>query len=168
MISMGAIVVGGGPAGSSCAWRLRHHDVECLVLDLAAFPRPKLCAGWVTPTVLRELEIAIGEYPLSFLTFDALRIGLKGAGFSLRTTQHSIRRVEFDEWLLRRSGVPVATHNVREIRLDDGWYVIDNTYRSRWLVGAGGTRCPVYRALFRDRAPRKEGRQAVVLEEEFA
>ena len=71
MISVDTIVVGGGPAGSSCAWRLRRHGVECLVLDRAEFPRPKLCAGWVTPNVLRDLELQPGEYPLSFLTFDA-------------------------------------------------------------------------------------------------
>jgi len=28
-----AIVVGGGPAGSSCAWQLRRHQREVLVLD---------------------------------------------------------------------------------------------------------------------------------------
>ena len=34
--------------------------------------------------------------------------------------------------------------------------------------GAGGTRCPVHRAFFRELAPREEALQAAVLEEEFA
>ncbi|MFL5333249.1 MAG: NAD(P)/FAD-dependent oxidoreductase [Geminicoccaceae bacterium] len=168
MISVNTIVVGGGPAGSSCAWRLGKRGIECLVLDRAEFPRLKLCAGWVTPQVLQDLEIEPGEYPFSFLTFDALRLSFKGLGFSLRTVQHSIRRIEFDQWLLKRSGAPVARHNVRAIRREGEWYVLDDQYRCRHLVGAGGTPCPVHRTFFREVAPRKPGRQAAVLEEEFA
>jgi flavin-dependent dehydrogenase len=167
MISVDVLVVGGGPAGSSCAWRLRRHGVECLVLDRAAFPRPKLCAGWVTPQVVEDLAIEPGEYPGGFLTFDALRLGLKGLAFTFRTVQHSIRRVEFDAWLLERSGAPIEVHDVREIREEGGGYVVDGRYRCRQLVGAAGTSCPVRRALFRGMVPRPEALQAVVLEEEF-
>ena len=167
MIEVDTIIVGGGPAGSSCAWRLRRHGIDCLVLDRAEFPRLKLCAGWVTPKVLRDLEIEPGEYPASFLTFDALRLSFWGLGITLKTKQHSIRRIEFDEWLLRRSGAEVITHNVRQIRSDGDHYVIDDTWRCRHLVGAGGTRCPVHRTFFRELAPRDEALQAAVLEEEF-
>lgn len=167
MIEVDTLIVGGGPAGSSCAWRLRRHGVECLVVDRVTFPRSKLCAGWVTPHVLRDLEIEPHEYPLSFLTFDALRISVRGFGVTLRAKEHSIRRVQFDDWLLRRSGAPVVTQNVRAIRRDGDRYVVDDTWRCRHLVGAGGTRCPVYRELFRDHAPRNEALQAAVLEEEF-
>ena len=51
------IIVGGGPAGSSCAWRLHRAGRECLVLDRKAMPRLKLCAGWITPKVLSDLEL---------------------------------------------------------------------------------------------------------------
>ena len=62
----------------------------------------------------------------------------------------------------------MARHNVRQIRRDGEWYVLDEAYRCRHLVGAGGTRCPVHRAFFRELAPRDEALQAAVLEEEFA
>ena len=84
MITVDTIIVGGGPAGSSCAWRLGKRGVDCLVLDRAEFPRLKLCAGWVTPQVLRDLEIEPGEYPFSFLTFESLRFNFKGLGISLK------------------------------------------------------------------------------------
>jgi flavin-dependent dehydrogenase len=45
--------------------------------------------------------------------------------------------------------------------------VLDGAFRARWLVGAGGTRCPVYRELFRDHVPRPRALQAVTLEQEF-
>ncbi|MGE3877376.1 MAG: NAD(P)/FAD-dependent oxidoreductase [Parvibaculaceae bacterium] len=161
------IIVGGGPAGSSCAWRLRQQGRNCLVLDRAEFPRLKLCAGWITPQVVRDLEIDPASYPLSFLTFQALDIHIKGWNFKLKTTQHSIRRVEFDAWLLERSGAEVVKHNVKEITWDGERYVIDGVYAASHLVGAGGTRCPVHRTFFRDVYPRENALQAAVLEEEF-
>jgi menaquinone-9 beta-reductase len=48
-----ALVVGGGPAGSSCAWKLRQHGMAVTVMDKAPFPRNKVCAGWITPAVHR-------------------------------------------------------------------------------------------------------------------
>ncbi len=168
VIERDVIIVGGGPGGSSCAWRLRRKGIEALVLDRAAFPRLKLCAGWITPEVVRALELDPQTYPLSFLTFETLQIHIKGLSFGLHARQHSIRRVEFDAWLLERSGAEVVQHTVREIRRDGDGFVVDGTFRCRRLVGAGGTRCPVYRSLFRDLHPREESHQAAVLEEELA
>ena len=33
-------------------------------------------------------------------------------------------------------------------------FVVDDRFRCEYLVGAGGTRCPVYRELFREANPR--------------
>ena len=46
------LIVGGGPAGSTCAGKLRQAGVDVLVIDKQVFPRDKTCAGWVTPPVL--------------------------------------------------------------------------------------------------------------------
>ena len=43
------LIVGGGPAGSSCARALGYGDV--VVMDKMTFPRDKACAGWITPAV---------------------------------------------------------------------------------------------------------------------
>ncbi len=51
------IVVGGGPGGSTAAWRLAKRGLRPLVLDAAVFPRVKICAGWVTHEALRDLDI---------------------------------------------------------------------------------------------------------------
>ncbi len=161
------IVVGGGPAGSSAAWELARHHRECLLLDRESFPREKLCAGWITPDVLRLLDFSPEDYPHRFLTFEVLRVNLKGLRFPFRSRQYSIRRYEFDEWLLARSGVPVVRHNVRRISRDGDGYVLDGAFRCRYLIGAGGTRCPVYRELFRPAYPRERSLQVVTQELEF-
>jgi flavin-dependent dehydrogenase len=166
--SADAIIVGGGPAGSTCAWRLREAGLDVLVLDRAAFPRTKLCAGWVTPEAMQDLELDPGDYPHSIMTFDALHMHWKVLSAKPATQQFSIRRYEFDDFLLRRAGARVLQHKVREIQRDHRDYVIDGEFRSRYLVGAGGTACPVYRAFFSDRLPRAGGLQTATLEQEFA
>lgn len=162
------LIVGGGPAGSSAAWRLRRSGVDVLVLDRERFPRLKLCAGWITPQVVRDLEIDVASYPHRFLTFERLHFHVKGLHLSVPCVQHSIRRFEFDAWLLERSGAKVAQHTVRQVRREaGGGYVVDEAFRCRYLIGAGGTSCPVYRALFRERSPRVRELQTVTLEHEL-
>ena len=167
MKSADVIIVGGGPAGSSCAWSLKRQGVDCLVLDKEAFPRAKLCAGWITPEVIEDLELDIAAYPHRFLSFKKLHFHFPVIGLSPPTVQHSIRRYEFDAWLLERSAAPVDTHKVQTIRQTGDEYIIDEQYRCRYLIGAGGTRCPVYRSLFRQLSPRAGKKQVVALEEEF-
>ena len=57
MDSCDALIVGGGPAGSTCAWKLRQAGLDVMVMDAAVFPRDKLCAGWITPPVVAELDL---------------------------------------------------------------------------------------------------------------
>ncbi|MBV8854979.1 MAG: NAD(P)/FAD-dependent oxidoreductase [Sinobacteraceae bacterium] len=167
MRSCEVLIVGGGPAGSAAARKLVQRGVDTLVLDKETFPRLKLCAGWITPEVVHELQMDPASYPHRFLTFERLHIHLKGLSFRIPSVQHSIRRFEFDQWLLERSGAPVVRHTVRNIRAEAQGYVIDDEFRCRYLIGAGGTRCPVYRSLFRELNPRSVELQTVTLEHEF-
>ena len=58
-------------------------------------------------------------------------------------------------------------HQVRKIEEDDGYFVIDGEYRCKYLIGAGGTRCPVFRELFHELNPRAKHLQIATLEKEF-
>jgi flavin-dependent dehydrogenase len=167
MVRTEVLIIGGGPAGSSCAWALRRRGIECLILDRAAFPRPKPCAGWIPPEVLAELEIGEGEYPLSLTRLDRIRLSVRGVEIRLSSRQFAVRRAEFDDWLLRRSGVPIVTHRVREISRGDGGYEADGAYFGRYVVGAGGTGCPVARTFFSAVNPRPPESSIMTLEEEF-
>jgi len=167
MRSCEVLIVGGGPAGSTAAWKLRRAGADVLILDRERFPRLKLCAGWITPEVVRELGMDVASYPHRLLTFPRLRVHVGRLQLPVACVQHSIRRYEFDAWLLERSGAPVETHTVRHIAADGDGYVIDDAYRCRYLIGAGGTRCPVYRELFRELNPRASDLQLVTLEHEI-
>jgi menaquinone-9 beta-reductase len=165
--SCDVLIVGAGPAGSTAAWKLRRAGVDVLVLDRESFPRLKLCAGWITPEVVSELGMDLGSYPHRLLTFPRLRVHVGKMHVPVPCVQHSIRRFEFDAWLLERSGAPFERHTVREIVPEADGYRIDDAYRCRYLIGAGGTRCPVYRTLFRELNPRAHELQIVTLEHEI-
>ena len=76
------IIVGAGPAGSACAWRLKQQGMQVLLLDKETFPRLKSCAGWITPGVLRDLQIGIEDYPYGLTDFPRFLITIKKVRFS--------------------------------------------------------------------------------------
>ncbi|MGA2878717.1 MAG: NAD(P)/FAD-dependent oxidoreductase [Bryobacteraceae bacterium] len=148
------LIVGGGPAGSSCAWGLRGAGLDVAVLDRQTFPRDKICGGWITPQVLSELGIDPAEYGRHRMLqpITGFRTGYIG-GPAIdthynRTVSYGIRRREFDDYLLRRSGARLleglALTSLQRANLNgkDGWSVNGRT-QARLLVGAGGHFCPV-------------------------
>jgi len=167
MNEVDVLIVGGGPAGAACAGRLTRNNVNVLVLDKAAFPRFKPCAGWVTPQVFRDLEINPSDYPLGINHFSKFQVSFKNFHFQLNTNQYAIRRIEFDNWLLQRSNAPVIQHTVKEIRLEDGRFLIDDTFSAKTLIGAGGTNCPVNKTFFKDDPNQEKGDLIIAQEEEF-
>jgi geranylgeranyl reductase family protein len=152
-----AVVVGGGPGGSTTAWRLARAGRRVLLLDHAVFPRVKLCAGWVTPEALADAEVDPEKYPATIQPFDACRFEFDGARHETRwrrPASYGILRREFDHYLLDRAraagaevgeGTRVATVTVeaRHVRVDtDRCPVVAEV-----VVGAGGHRCPVAHTL---------------------
>ena len=161
------IIIGGGPGGSACAWMLRQHGIDVLILDKTSFPRQKICAGWITPGVFRLLGIAPEDYPFSIKRFDRLHFHVKKFHFPIKTTQYAIRRIEFDQWLLSKAAVPMETHQVKNIVRKNKIYEIDDRYQCQFLVGAGGTHCPVYASLFKHIHPRSRRNLIVAVEKEY-
>jgi geranylgeranyl reductase family protein len=50
------LVVGGGPGGSTLAWKLASDGVRVLLLERTKFPREKVCGDYVEPRGLRILR----------------------------------------------------------------------------------------------------------------
>ncbi len=144
------LIVGGGPAGSACAWGLRNSGLDVAILDKHIFPRDKVCGGWITPAVLSELEIEPAEYGRGRLLqpITGFRTGcIDGRCIETdyrATVSYGIRRREFDDYLLRRcgarlmEGVPLTS-----LERDGGGWIVNGRTRARLLVGAGGHFCPV-------------------------
>ena len=166
------LVVGGGPAGSTCAGKLRKGGLDVLLLDKQAFPRDKPCAGWITPKVLAALEIDSDEYCQGRVlqAINSFRTGLMhGPEVVTRygtTVSYGIRRYEFDHFLLQRSAVrQLLGEPVSAPERQDGGWLVNGHIRARLVVGAGGHFCPVARLL-----GAKIGREEVIVAQatEFA
>ena len=151
------IVVGGGPGGSTAAWRLARAGLRPLLLDAAVFPRVKICAGWVTPEALADAQVDPQKYPLTIQAFSACRFEFDGARTETRwrrPASYGILRREFDHYLLdraRAAGVDVREGaRVTEVTQDAaGVRVVSphGTFTAPLVIGAGGHRCPVAQAL---------------------
>ena len=146
------IVVGGGPAGLSCAAELAKARVNVAVLEKGVYPRPKPCAGWIAPGVFDQLGCPPEEYGESRVLQPIRRFRLAvlpGKPFDVNfgaVVGFGILRHEFDALLASRTPARLFENTlVRSLRREGPWWVLDERFRARTLVGAGGHFCPVAR-----------------------
>jgi len=154
MESCNVLIVGGGPAGSTLAWKLRAAGLDVLILDKKTFPRDKTCAGWITPAVVETLKLDTADYARGRV-FQPIRRFVTGTigGKEVHTgydtpVSYGIRRFEFDDYLLQRCGARVALGEpLKSLKHEgDGW-VVNGRMHAPLVIGAGGHFCPVARYL---------------------
>ena len=152
-----AIVVGGGPGGSTAAWSLARAGFHPLVLDAAVFPRVKICAGWVTRAALADLEVEADKYPLTIQPFRACVLEFEAARHQTdwrRPASYGIIRREFDHYLLERAAAAGADVRwgvrVKQVSAGPAGVRVETdrgVFEAPVVIGAGGHRCPVAKAL---------------------
>jgi len=148
-VTFDIIVIGGGPAGSSCARRAAELGLSALLLERAEFPRSKPCAAGLTDKALALLR---GDgAPVEHRRFDSAEIAFADA-LSLTISSEDVlvattTRRELDEHLLRladeagvrvRQGAPVDTVVEQEdgVRVSAGGEELTAGY----VVAADGAR----------------------------
>jgi flavin-dependent dehydrogenase len=154
-------IVGGGPAGSSCAAFCALAGLRTLLFEREKFPREKVCGDCLNPScwsVLDRLGLAqrvrdLQHVKLSRVEFIAidgqkLIVDLPGGD----DCEISVKRSLFDDLLLRRAGALGA--DVREQTTVSGlskngdWKietVSGETFQTRMLIGADGRNSTVAR-----------------------
>jgi flavin-dependent dehydrogenase len=154
-----AVIVGGGPAGSTLARALARSGAAVTVLDKRNFPRDKTCAGWITPAVIASLGIDADEYRRRDRVLQPIhgfRVARMGSApvhndHGPEPVSYGIRRCEFDHFLLARSGAELRTGAPLEsLGRSGGDWIVNGALRTPLVVGAGGHFCPVARALGAD------------------
>ena len=154
MDSCDVLIVGGGPAGSTCAWRLREAGLDVVVMDKALFPRDKVCAGWITPAVVDVLQLDTESYAQNHVLqpITSFRTGLiNGKDMETRyptTVSYGIRRCELDDYLLQRSGARLRLgEGLKSLQRDGKKWIVNDAITTPLVIGAGGHFCPVARFM---------------------
>ena len=117
--------------------------MDVLVIDKATFPRDKVCAGWITPEVITELQIDVPEYRhgRTFQPITAFRVGIIGTREVVdveyrRPVSFGIRRCEFDHYLLQpMDGAERGSNTARAVdycKAHPGWRLSLQTHK---LIG---------------------------------
>src|SRR5262252_10929022 len=147
-------IIGGGPAGSSCAAFSALAGLRTVVLDREKFPREKVCGDCLNPScwpVLERLELAqrVRDLPHSILNSVAF-IAIDGRKVivdlpSGADCEISVKRSLFDDLLLRRArelGANVHEQTtVTGLSRNDHWNIetaSGDFFQARMLIGADG------------------------------
>lgn len=149
-----AVIIGGGPAGSSCARTLAEEGLKVLIMDRSTFPREKICAGWITPEVVELTEMDLRDYRQgrTLQPIRRFRTGMLGEGMLTtdydNIVSYGILRSEFDQYLLQHSGAELRLGEpLDEVKRHGGEWLVNRRIRSALLIGAGGHACPIARML---------------------
>jgi geranylgeranyl reductase family protein len=158
-----AVVVGGGPAGSTAAYLLAGFGYQVALLERERYPREKVCAGCLSQKSIRFLDRVFG-LPIPALKEEGL-LDSAGAGYALYIGNNRVlsgnlaepfyftHRGRYDAWLARRAadagvetheGVEVTAvdHASRTVTASDG-----SRYTGRVIIGADGIHSGVRRSL---------------------
>ena len=136
-------VVGGGPAGSTTAYRLARAHARVLLVDKVRFPRDKPCGGGLTMRAVRELPFSVDPVVEDRIT--RVRCRLKYGRVMNRASEHVLclmtQRRRLDSFLVEqaveagvdfRDGVRVDVDSDRRVRVDGKPIQVDA------VVGADG------------------------------
>ena len=146
------MIVGGGPAGSTAAYRLARAGVRVLLVDRATFPRDKPCGGGVTGRAARLLPFSIE--PVVEDVVDRLECRLQYGPRFERTADAPLalmtQRKRLDHFLLEkaaeagaevRDGVKVKDVRANALAVDG------KEVKARVVIGADGCNGTTARAL---------------------
>jgi menaquinone-9 beta-reductase len=157
-------IVGGGPAGSSCAAFCAAAGLRAAVLEREKFPREKVCGDCLNPAcwpILRRLELAERVRSLPYGKLDHVEfIGIGGRCVTVDLpvgddAEIAVKRSRLDQLLLDRArelgatvfeAVTVTALSSPDPRTDH-WEISagEQTFRARTLVAADGRNSTVAR-----------------------
>ena len=163
------VIVGAGPAGSTCARLLADKGCSVLLLDRASFPRNKLCGGWVNRKAFQDFpELAkvrgkpssrtrLVEEPFRGLVFLSSDLGQQAVYRSRSIAGYTVLRRQFDHRLVQLAAERTDHVRVRQrqdvvaVEIGEQGVVVTTSrgrcFKGRILVGADGVHSTVARLV---------------------
>jgi geranylgeranyl reductase family protein len=154
-----ALIVGGGPSGSTAAATLSKYGHSVAIVDKAIFPRHKTCASWINALVfsrfpyLKTRQDELVDVPFHGIRFYDEKISRHGTYNERIPSGYLTLRSKFDHGLAKVAvaGGAEMYEGVRIESLEDDKTGIQATLRhgrilrSRFLIGADGANSQVAR-----------------------
>ena len=157
-------IVGGGPAGSSCAAFCANAGLRTLLLEREVFPREKVCGDCLNPAgwpILRRLQLEARVRALPHGVLDRVEfIGIGGRTLAVilpagAEAEIAVKRSLFDQLLMQRAcelGATICEGSTATAVTAPGagisnWTITSSaeTFESRVLVAADGRNSTVAR-----------------------
>lgn len=158
-----AVVVGAGPAGATAAFILASAGLKVLIIDRAAFPRPKLCGGlltWKSVNLLEEIFQTGPEFlkACGIISYQSTKYVVgsrhnKTVCGRLEDPFHFVRREIYDHFWLdkaaRAGAETLLAEKVISIDIDEATVTTDKAgnFSGTFLLGADGATSRVRAAL---------------------
>jgi len=150
MNEIDVLIVGAGPAGSVCANLLRQSGMKCLLIDMASFPRDKICGGGLTVKAWLLLDKYMPGIKYEYERYSSIQLLIDGKSGCDFEAEHEIRMVsrrDFDCQLLHyyTAGGGEFRHDSPRTICEQPDGRIQVTLKSgltvlcRYLVGADGS-----------------------------
>jgi flavin-dependent dehydrogenase len=168
------VIIGSGPAGAATAQTIGRRDLDGIIIEKARLPRYKMCSGILFPSARKGIADAFGPLPKDVLSEPARVRGNRvyltregpaaaapfsvfDAGPGLGEDGLNVKRPELDHWLCRESGIRIVDdclftafrRDGDDLRVELRRGGEEIQIRTRYLVGADGTRSTVRGALSR-------------------
>ncbi|MBN2150158.1 MAG: NAD(P)/FAD-dependent oxidoreductase [Candidatus Lokiarchaeota archaeon] len=161
------LVIGGGPAGATAAYRLAKLGYRVLIIDKARFPRPKLCGGMVSLKTVNIIKAIYGDDLAELRAKKVIDYSTDGYEISYRLTSimvkgtshiefHLADRVDYDAYFLGRARAAgadlVEGEAVVKVDLEENAVFLSTgkAYKARFIIGADGANSVVRQAFIRD------------------
>ena len=141
------LVIGGGPAGATCARRAAMEGLDVALIEKYIHPRQKICGGALSPRVSKSLGFDFSKYVER--EFDAARVHRPSGKETILTREgfggQLILREQFDAYLLdkaKEAGVEVIegveVTAIEQLRKGIRALCSGDSFKGRLLVGADG------------------------------
>lgn len=150
------IIVGGGPAGSSCAINLKrgNPNLRVLILDKSAFPRDKVCGDGVGPHAIAELSaIACDDIVADYPEITSASMVAPSGRKVTKELDHPgtvIPRIVLDTRLFNRAielGTDFENRRIDSLQITDSGCIVNGTFHAELVVAADGANSYTRRLL---------------------
>jgi geranylgeranyl reductase family protein len=136
------LVVGGGPAGSTAAWRLADAGASVLLVDKATFPRDKPCGGGLTTRAFKQCPV--DPTPVVEERVDLVELRFR---YGDAVTRHASAPVIYMTQRRRLDAFLLDAAREKGVEVREGETIDVANAPADWIVGADGANGTTARTL---------------------